>query len=491
MTATPSAPFSRLAHKLRQPGSYAPLVGTAWLLPALALAFSAAWPVGAWWDNDINYIIALGRSILTGGLPWTDTLTCNDGLDCIAQQWLFCVVCALLYDGGGKAAVSALVLATWAAAAWAVYGACRAAGASRRTSSALCAAALLSSSVFVKTNPRGIDVACLMLSCRAVLEWLDGRGRRALLVPAACSAALANLHCTMWPVAAMPIACALVDPKTTGRRRELLLSFVLTTAASMCSPYGIWSTLYVFASMSGGLSQLGIGELAPLSAATSPAYFTVFVISSAAYAFLRARSGGGPCCQDALFALLTAMAFAQVRNGVLFWPVAATCFATLLRGRFEGTPCIGSSLARFSACVLLALGAGGLALIADDDGVWHEESRRNAVAAIGDAGVTPGSAVLNTFGSGGWLELAGYRPAYDERAELLLPQINGGHDLASEVAHIKKRYPDDLAKRIEPGKYRACVLDSYEVPYYRGIMAEYGYRQVYSDENLTAWVRGG
>ena len=131
MTATPSAPFSRLAHKLQQPGSYAPLVGAAWLLPALALAFSAAWPVGAWWDNDINYIIALGRSILTGGFPWTDTLTCNDGLDCIAQQWLFCVVCALLYDSGGKAAVSALVLATWAAAAWAVYGACRAAGASR------------------------------------------------------------------------------------------------------------------------------------------------------------------------------------------------------------------------------------------------------------------------------------------------------------------------------------------------------------------------
>lgn len=51
----------------------------------------------------------------------------------------------------------------------------------------------------------------------------------------------------------------------------------------------------------------------------------------------------------------------------------------------------------------------------------------------------------------------GARHAYGERAELLLPQVNGNHDLAGEAIRLGKRYPNDVRERIENGKSRACV----------------------------------
>lgn len=474
----------------RPSGGYAPIVGMPQLLPVLALAFAAAasYALGSWWDNDINYIIALGRSIIADGLPWTDPLTCNEGLDCIAQQWLFCVACALLYDNGGEAAVSALVLALWCAAAACTYKACRAAGASERLASAATAAALAVCIPFVKTNPRAIDVCALMACVWAVSRFLDGSGR-ALLVPIAVSAAMANLHCTMWPVAAIPLVAAMADGRADGRRRMVVACLAATCAASAASPYGIWSSLYVFMSMGPGLAALGIGELEPPQFGFSNIYFDAFLLAVLAYVLVRARRGGRLGYADALMAIMSAMMFSQVRNGLLFLPVSASAFCGLLKDRAAGAPCVGAALARFGACALLAVGSAGLLLAAEPESLWHGESRDAVLAAFADAGVEPGDAVLNSFGTGGWLELAGLRPAYDERAELFLPQVNGGQDLASDMVRISRKYPSELLARVEPEKYAACVLQTEEAPYYEAVMPQAGYTLVFADESLTAWAR--
>lgn len=483
---------ARLRQRMARPsGGYAPLVGLPWFLPLLALAFAtaASYALGSWWDNDINYIIALGRSIIADGLPWTDPLTCNEGLDCIAQQWLFCVACALLYDSGGEAAVSALVLALWCAAVSCTYKACRAAGASARAASAAVAVAVALAIPFVKTNPRAIDVCALMACVWAVSRFLDGSGRP-LLVPIAVSTAMANLHCTMWPVAAIPLVAAMADRRAAGRRRALAACIAATCAASAASPYGIWSSLYVFMSMGPGLAALGIGELEPPQFGFSNIYLDAFLVAVLAYVFARARGGGRVGYADALMAIVSAMMFSQIRNGLLFLPVTAFAFCGLLKGRAPGAPCVGAALARFGACALLVVGAAALLLAAEPESLWHSDSRDAVLSAFWDVGVEPGDAVLNSFGTGGWLELAGLRPAYDERAELFLPQVNGGQDLASDMVRISRKYPSELLARVEPDKYAACVLQTEEAPYYEAVMPQAGYALVYADENLTAWARG-
>ena len=354
--------------------------------------------------------------------------------------------------------------------------------------SAATAAALTVCIPFVKTNPRAIDVCALMACVWAVSRFLDGSGR-ALLVPIAVSAAMANLHCTMWPVAAIPLVAAMADGRADGRRRMIVACLAATCAASAASPYGIWSSLYVFMSMGPGLAALGIGELEPPQFGFSNSYFDLFLLAVLAYVLVSARRGGRLGYADALMAIMSAMMFSQVRNGLLFLPVSAFAFCGLLKDRAAGAPCVGAALARFGACALLAVGSAGLLLAAEPESLWHGESRDAVLAAFADAGVEPGDAVLNSFGTGGWLELAGLRPAYDERAELFLPQVNGGQDLASDMVRIFRKYPSELLARVEPEKYAACVFQTEEAPYYEAVMPQAGYTPVYADENLTAWAR--
>lgn len=484
-------PAGNLQSILSKPayGFIAPL-DAALALPLLALALSAAtcWVFGMWWDNDINYIIALGRSIITDGLPWVDTLTCNDGLHCIAQQWVFCIAAAALCDNIGPMAVSALVFGLWCIATILIYKACGIAGAAKRTASLLTAFAIVVCLPFIKTNPRALDVCAFVIAIIATAKWLDG-SRRALIVPVIASAAMANLHCTMWPVAAIPLVAAMFDARATGRRHEIVICGIATSVASAFSPYGIWSSLYVFLSMGPGLAALGIGELKAPQFGTANLYNDVFLCAVLVYVFIRARKGDRISYYDALFALMAAMAFSQLRNGILFWPVVVYAFAHLLADKTEDAPTFGLVVSRLAASAVLIFGIFGVLSVARPDSVWHSESRSAAIEALENAGVQPGSAVLNSFGTGGWIELAGFKPAYDERAELFLSQVNGGKDLAAEMVRQGRYYPADVVDHVSDEKYDACIFNANEVPYYEAIMGDAGYYVVYSDDNLTAWAR--
>ena len=57
-----------------------------------------------------------------------------------------------------------------------------------------------------------------------------------------------------------------------------------------------------------------------------------------------------------------------------------------------------------------------------------EASAARAMAALESSGAEPGDAVICDIDVGSELELAGYRPLLDTRAELFCPELNGGAD---------------------------------------------------------------
>lgn len=241
--------------------------------------------------------------------------------------------------------------------------------------------------------------------------------------------------------------------------------------------------------MGPGLAALGIGELKAPQFGSANLYNDVFLCAVLAYVFARARKGGRISYSDMLFTLMAAMAFSQFRNGILFWPAAVYAFAHLFAEKAENAPTFGLALCRLAASAVLIFGIFGVITVARPDSVWHSESRSAAIEALESAGVQPGATVLNSFGTGGWIELARYKRAFDERAELFLPQISGGKDLAAEMVRQGHYYPADVIDRVSQEKYDACVLNANKVPYYEPIMEDAGYYAVYADDNLTAWAR--
>lgn len=468
-----------------------------WALPAAALLFSVVVMIslGPFWDNDINYIIALGRSIIAEGLPWTDPLTCNDGLQCIAQQWAFCVAAAWLYDSFGQASVIAMVCALWVCAAALMYRLAASACGSPRAASIGAAIALVALTPFIKTNPRPLDVIALLASVWAVQLWLESRSKttgKAILLPVAISAAMANLHCTMWVLAAMPLACAFFDIRSQGRRGRLACALAAVVAASAASPYGISSTFYVFLSLGGGVADMSIAELQPPTFAYSMPLWLPFLAVCAILLAVRVRRRGWsrPTMRELLLLGFAILGFSQVRNMVLFWPVASIAMSCALAPILKVEQSVGEALARFGGIALLVVAP--LCLMSvwwPEDSLWLENQRAEAIDALEDSGVEPGEAVCNSFGTGGWLELAGYKPKYDERAEMYLPGVNGGQDLASEMARYRLHYPDDLVARLSDKRYAACVFDIEEMRWYADALPEAGFEQVFENRLYSVWVK--
>ena len=474
---------------------------------ALAFAFAvlASATCGSFWDNDINYIIALGRSIMQSGIPTTDPLTCNEGLGCIAQQWAFCVGAAWLYDAFGKAGVCAAVAVLWALAAWAVLAAAKAfsGGDSRRAATAT-ALVLLCAFPFMKTNPRALDVACLAVTALAMEKFLAGGGRRWLVIPVAASAAMANLHCSMWVLAAAPVACSLVDGRARGRRPAVLGALALTCAASAASPYGAGSTLFIFKSLAApGMGTFAINELQPLTFNAADAFFAApFAAAAIAYISLAARGAGRtdegkfrPRLADLLFAGFALLALSQIRNCLLFAPVAAWGLLSRMPAR-QGRrqTCVGAQLARTGICLMALLCLplvtwARCSLEVPSTSELLQAQQDEVVATLEENGIAPGEAIGNMFNSGGFLELAGYAPLVDERAELLCPEVNGGTDLVGQQQQLGDGLPSAVAGVVADERWRALVVESSHKEHFDAAARENGYELALDSELYAVFVK--
>lgn len=458
--------------------------------------------LGIFWDNDIYYIIALGRSILTEGLPWTDPLTCNEGLACIAQQWVFCIGAAALFDGFGKEALCAVVAVLWAAAGTTIWAAARTFLPARpRTATYACVLAFLLVSPFVKTNPRMFDIMCLMICSIAMERYLRGGSRAWLAAPAACSAIMANVHCTMWVLAAIPPLLALGDGRGAGRRKMLAASVAGACAASMLSPYGIAGATYILLSLSGGLESIGIGELEPLTISWSKSSLLATIpVLVFAMGILRARQIGR--LEDLRLLDLLAIAFAtlallQTRNVLLlapFFAFEAGCILTRMKPAKESILARGRRLGLVAAAAMALLLCYASTFITTTSAQQSETARSSAVEALQGAGLEQGARIGNFFNVGGWLEVAGYRAFTDERAELLLPQVNGGQDLASQLAKLSDGTDDDMTSWISGNAFDALVLESSgcsagQLDRAVRCARALGYELVYSDERICALIK--
>ncbi len=465
----------------------------------LAAAFAGAAYLGTFLDGDIYYIIALGRSIIESGIPTTDPLTCNEGLDCVAQQWLFCLGAAMVDSSLGLRGVAAACALSWVFAALAMFACARTFEPARPRAAAVCTgAALFIMSMFVKTNPRAIDVICLCVCAIAAERALQGGRRRWLAVPACCSAAMANLHCSMWVLAAIPLACALADGRARGLRAQICAAGLSACLASLLSPYGPAGTLFIFRSLAGGLETLGIQELQPtIPSLASCGILALTPAALAAYALLRGRALKGLSdvrLADALVAVLGVLALLQMRNVLLLLAVAPAAAPLACREPLAGREGAARRLATLfvaaAAVVMLALSATCRDTLSESIAA----SRCAAAAALEDAGVGAGASIGNDFNSGSFLEYCGFKPAFDGRAELILPQVNGKEDLTAAYEALKSGTDGYALEWVERGEFDALWLAigsdyAYQNERLRMAAAEAGYELVYADEYTEAYAR--
>lgn len=406
---------------------------------ALAAVSLTGWSL---FQPDTRYMVAIGRWIIENGeLPTTDPLTLNEGLAYTCQQWPLCIAAAAIFDtfgeAGIKCAAAALDMAA-AATAWACTLDRGRTGAVHAAASAALAAAI---AVLCNSTPRGIDVMALCICYAAGRKWARG-GRDSLLAafPAA-GFAMAQLHGALWTVALMVPCCLILDGRLDRYGRlKALTAAMSTVAACLLNPYGARLLMLPFLTMGAeSLKSVGIGELAPWTQA-APAQAACACTLAAALVLFRCRvrrRGGGRVLLEAGDALVLGtlmLALANVRNELFLMTSMALALSDV-QGEVAG-PRVRGPIAPAACCTAVLLASLGLLAATVPRQTPIEASASRAMAALESSGAEPGDALICDIDAGSELELAGYRPLLDTRAELYCPELNGGADAWEAARHV-------------------------------------------------------
>ena len=406
---------------------------------ALAAVSLTGWSL---FQPDTRYMVAIGRWIIENGeLPTTDPLTLHDGLSYTCQQWPLCIAAAAIFDTFGEAGIrcAAAVLDLAAAATlWACTLDRGRTGAVHMAASAACGAAI---AVLCNSTPRGIDVMALCICYAAGGKWARGGRDSLLAVFPAAGFAMAQLHGALWTVALMVPCCLILDGRLDRYGRLKALTAAMSTlAACMLNPYGARLLMVPFATMSAeSLKSVGIGELAPWTEA-APAQAAAACALAAALLLYRLRvrrRGGGRALLETgdLLVLGTLMlALANVRNELFLMASMALALSDI-QGEVAG-PRVSSPIPAAACCTAALLASLGLLAVTVPRQTPIEASAARAMAALESSGAEQGDAVICDIDVGSELELAGYRPLLDTRAELYCPELNGGTDAWGAARHV-------------------------------------------------------
>lgn len=382
----------RRARILRWASLSAALAACAATLAAVSLT---GWSL---FQPDTRYMVAIGRWIVENGeLPTSDPLTLHEGLAYICQQWPLCIAAAAIFDAFGEAGIRCAAAALDIAATatlWACTLDRGRTGAVHMAASAACGASI---AVLCNSTPRGIDVMALCACYAAGRKWARG-GRDSLLVafPAA-GFAMAQLHGALWTVALMVPCCLVLDGRLDRHGRLKALTAAMSTAAAACT---LASALVL-------------------------------------YRLRVRRRGGGRALLEAgdLLVLGSLMlALANVRNELFLMTSMALALSDI-QGEVAG-PRARRPLALASLCTAALLAAIGCLAATVPAKTAIEESAARALSSLAAAGAEPGDAVICDIDVGSELELAGYRPLLDTRAELFCPELNGGTDAWGQARSV-------------------------------------------------------
>jgi len=312
--------------------------------------------------TDLTYHIRAGEGILaTHALPRVDTYTFSvAGAPWLDQQWGAQVVLALGHRYGGFSTLAFLQAALIGLSFWFIYLACRARGASTRTSSFLTVVGFLVASPTLAMRPQLIALPLFALSMWALAS-REVAPRRLYAIPV-LAAICANVHgsFTIFPLIVGLTWVQDARAKVPGSRRLFWLTLI-TAAATLINPFGVDAWRYAYDLSTNPIIRDTISEWAPVTATDVSGLFMVG--SALAVAAFFARRGRPVPWTSLLWLVVFFMLAMSAQRAIVWWAmVTPVILAELLPGRDaapepgrreSATPAVGIIVAMSVAVLIL------------------------------------------------------------------------------------------------------------------------------------------
>jgi hypothetical protein len=415
-------------------------------------------------DGDVSWHIAAGNWILSHArIPTTDPFSFTAaGHPWVATEWLSEVIYATAFRLAGYAGMAATVAAAVITLNAIVFFHLERRAAAVPWASLLAMNVVLAPMVMARPHV----LAWPMLAAWTVLLLTySAKGRPPPLWTALLLVVWTNLH-TSFPLAA-PIGAAialdsLIEAKWKNLREWLLFAFACLICV-MANANGLAGVLQPF-HISGLDSLEVIGEWKPTTTHNTPEFFVILLVGLGLILWRGVRV---PIGRLLLLLVTLGMAFVHVRHQSTFIILAACIIPPLIVSSRRGQPV--HKLLLLAAIPMLAARAL-VPLTPPENGA----NPRHLIAAVPPQ--LRSQPVLNNYGFGGPLILAGIRPYVDGRAEMY------GDALVMDYA--KMTLDGDMARfdrAVNRYNIRWTILSPGDARLIRGIESSGKWRRIYSD----------
>ncbi len=409
-------------------------------------------------DNDFYFLYTTGEYITKRGFPFTDILSMHSSMKIIVQQWLSAVIFYYVYSVFGKYGIFALLYICYAGIILLVYRYTKLTT-DRPVMSAIFTAVVsyMVFDAYMVTRPQMFTYVILLAEVCLLEQHVKTKSNKCLYAIPLLSLALVNLHGAMWAmllVFMLPYLVSSVSIVTKSFKLEgqgnllaLLAVFGISIAAGLLNPYS-WETMIYLTSSYGQKSLALISEMSPtsLSSAEGKTYFIAVGLACLVVCFIRKRQFARR--SFLLFSGSLLLALLQIKGIPYFFLFGVPAFTYTLKDlditklnkylKDYNKKSIKILVGIFAAICLIYI-CEARYFTTRDINISKEAhfKRLDEIIAILDQ--SSEEVVLYTnFNDGQYLEMHGYHPYIDGRAELFLYKNNKEYDYFDEYGSLMK-----------------------------------------------------
>ena len=206
-------------------------------------------------NNDIWFLLSLGRHVVNSGIPTVDPLTIHEGLEYVMQQWMSASIYWSLYNTFGKFAVLGIVYVLFFSLMILFYKLCKNVNGNRTISVIITTITFTIISTFMVNRPHMFTYLILLFEVFLLEKYVSSNNYKWLIGLPILSILLINLHSSMWYfqfIFLLPfIVNGIYIKKITldkYRLKPILISTLLMVLGGFINPYGIDAMTFIFKS---------------------------------------------------------------------------------------------------------------------------------------------------------------------------------------------------------------------------------------------------
>lgn len=221
-----------------------------WIIPFVLICIKNRIP-----DNDIWFLLTLGRYVVQEGIPHIDPFTIHEGLSYIMQQWTSASIFWLIFSKLGKKAFLILIYFVSFTLFFLFYKLCHTVSKNKYLSVIITTIVFTLISEYIILRPQIFTYIFLLSEILLVELYISKKNKKYLYPLPIISFLQVNFHASMWYfqfVFLLPFLLNSINIKNVTIEKvnikPILIVMIFMIIAGLINPYGIEALTYIFKS---------------------------------------------------------------------------------------------------------------------------------------------------------------------------------------------------------------------------------------------------